>query len=73
MRREIAEGGEYTDRVDVHGELQPGEVVASKNGKETVDARDLVDKQRQGNHLGSGAQRDEVKECLLVVSVRAVA
>ena len=52
------EGGsqhEGEERVDVHGQLERGEVEAREDGEEAIEAGDFVEKERERDELCSRA------------------
>ena len=64
VRREIDGQGEGEDGVEVHRQLQRGEVEAGEEGEQAVEAGDLVDDEGEEDEFGADAEGDEEEEAL---------
>ncbi len=56
VRREGEGDGERDDAVDVHAQLEWGEVEAGQEGEEAVEAGDFVEEEGEGGEFGAGAE-----------------
>lgn len=66
MRDQVDEDAKNADAVYIRRKLEERELEAGKDSKKTVNARDLVEDQRQRNQLSARLQADEAKESLIV-------
>lgn len=64
MRQECADQQENGDRVEVHGELEKREGVSCQDREQAVEARELVEDERQGDDLGAILEADDAEERL---------
>lgn len=65
MRDQVDEEAENTNTVDVSRKLEEGELESGKDRKKTVNARNLVEDQCQGNQLSASLQANEAEEGLI--------
>lgn len=56
MRSENDDDDEGEDAVDVHAQLDGGEVEAREEGEEAVEAGYFVEEEGEGGELGTGAE-----------------
>ena len=60
MRHEEGEEDERKHGVDIHGNLEGGELQAGEDCEEAVEARQFVEEHGESDHLDAGTERQEV-------------
>lgn len=64
MRREVGSQDQGEDRVDVHGELDRGEVEAGQEGEDAVEAGNFVEEEGERDEAGACGEIHKTEEFL---------